>query len=110
MSRLRLKAWPQAHTLRAVDRRASISATIFVGTEQDCDGMWDKHMKPPDGSQQQPPKYNGKTIYVPPAGSDPKEIIKALDDFEANALQLSPDTPIAMDQVAVGPLFSSADL
>jgi len=63
--------------------------------------LWNKHMKPPDASQQQPPRYKGKTIYVPPADSDPKEIIKALDDFESNALPLSADTPVAIDQVAV---------
>ena len=39
-------------------------------------------MTPPSISQQHPLKYEGKTVYVPPAGSDPKEIIKALDDFE----------------------------
>jgi hypothetical protein len=38
---------------------------------------------------------------VPPAGRDPKEIIKALDDFEANAVPLGPETLIAMDEAAV---------
>jgi hypothetical protein len=63
--------------------------------------LWNKHMKPPDGYIPGPPKYEGKTIYVPPAGSDPKEIIKALDDFEANAVPLGPDTPISLDEAAI---------
>jgi hypothetical protein len=63
--------------------------------------LWKKHMTPPSISQQHPSKYEGKTVYVPPAGSDPKEIIKALDDFEKNAVPLSPDTPIAMDEAAI---------
>jgi hypothetical protein len=63
--------------------------------------LWKKHMAPPSISQQRPSKYEGKTIYVPPAGSDPKEIIKALDDFEKNAVPLSPGTPIDMDEAAV---------
>jgi len=58
-------------------------------------------MKPPDVSQPRAPKNDAKSIYVPPAGSDPKEIIKALNDFEANALPLSPDIAVDMDQVAV---------
>jgi hypothetical protein len=63
--------------------------------------LWKKHLRPPEGYEQRPPKYEGKTIYVPPAGSDPKEIIKALDDFEANAVPLGPETPVAMDEAAV---------
>jgi hypothetical protein len=63
--------------------------------------LWKKHMTPPSISQQHSSKYEGKTVYVPPAGSDPKEIIKALDDFEKNAVPLSPETPIAMDEAAV---------
>ena len=65
--------------------------------------LWKKHMKPPDDSEQYSSKrkYEGKTVYVPPAGSDPKEIIKALDDFEANAVRLSSRTPIAMDEAAI---------
>ena len=63
--------------------------------------LWSKHMKPPNGSQPRAPKNDAKSLYVPPAGSDPKEIIKALNDFEANALPLSPDIPVDMDQVAV---------
>ena len=63
--------------------------------------LWKKHMKAPDGSEQRRPKYEGKTVYVPPAGSDPKEIIKALDDFERNALPLAPETPVAMDEAAI---------
>jgi len=62
--------------------------------------LWKKHMKPPDG-QEQRPKYEGKTWYVPPAGSDPKEIIKAINDFEVNAVPLGPETPITMDEAAV---------
>ena len=56
--------------------------------------LWKKHMTPPSVSQQHPSKYEGKTVYVPPAGSDPKEIIKALDDFEANAVPLPPRHPL----------------
>jgi hypothetical protein len=63
--------------------------------------LWKKHMKQPDDQQQRPPKYEGKTWYVPPAGSDPKEILKAMNDFEANATPLAPDTPITMDEAAV---------
>jgi len=63
--------------------------------------LWNKHMKPPEGYEQRPPKYEGKAIYVPPAGSDPKEIIKALEDFEAKAIPLSPEAPVAMDEAAV---------
>ncbi len=63
--------------------------------------LWKKHMKPPDGSEQRKPKYEGKTVYVPPAGSNPKEIIKALDDFEANAFPLAPETSVAMDEAAI---------
>jgi hypothetical protein len=63
--------------------------------------LWKKHMRPPNGYEQRAPKYEGKTLYVPPAGSDPKGIIKALDDFEANAVSLSPETPIDMDDAAV---------
>jgi hypothetical protein len=58
-------------------------------------------MTPPCISQQHPSQYEGKTVYVPPAGSDPKEIIKALDDFEKNAVPLSPETQIAMDEAAI---------
>lgn len=63
--------------------------------------LWKKHLKPPDGQEQQPPKYEGKTWYVPPAGSDPREIVKAINDFEANAVPLPPETPIATDEAAV---------
>lgn len=63
--------------------------------------LWKKHMKPPGPSEQRGPRYQGKTVYVPPAGSDPKEIIKALDDFELNALPLAPETPVAMREAAI---------
>jgi hypothetical protein len=63
--------------------------------------LWMKHMRPPLDYVEPPPKYQGKTLYVPPAGSDPKEIIKALDDFEANAVPLGPETPIDMENAAV---------
>ena len=63
--------------------------------------LWKKHMKPADGSEQRKPKYEGKTVYVPPAGSNPKEIIRALDDFEANALPLAAATSVAMDEAAI---------
>ena len=38
---------------------------------------------------------------MPPAGSDPKEIIKALDDFEADAVPLDPEMHIGMDPAVV---------
>lgn len=63
--------------------------------------LWNKHMRPPEGYRAPPPKYEGKTIYVPPAGSDPREIKKALDDFEANAVPLAPSTPVSMDEAAI---------
>jgi len=63
--------------------------------------LWNKHMRPPEGYRAPPPKYEGKIIYVPPAGSDPREIKKALDDFEANAVPLDPNTPVSMDEAAV---------
>jgi hypothetical protein len=62
--------------------------------------LWKKHMRPPDGYVPKPSKFEGKTIYVPPAGSDPKEIMKALDDFEANAVPMDPGTQIDMDNAA----------
>jgi hypothetical protein len=63
--------------------------------------LWKKHMTPPSIAQQHPSKFEGKTVYVPPAGSDPKEIIKALDDFEKNAVPLPAETPVAMDEAAI---------
>jgi hypothetical protein len=63
--------------------------------------LWNKHMRPPEGYVQKPMKYEGKTIFVPPAGSDPKEIKKALDDFEANAVPLDRNIPVSMDEAAV---------
>jgi hypothetical protein len=57
-------------------------------------------MKPPEGYVQRTPQYEGKAVYVPPAGSDPKEIIKALDDIDANAVALEPGTEVAMDEAA----------
>jgi hypothetical protein len=63
--------------------------------------LWKKHMTPPSVAQQNPSKFEGKTVYVPPAGSDPKEIIKALDDFEKNAGPLPHETPVAMDEAAI---------
>jgi len=63
--------------------------------------LWNKHMKPPEGFVPSPSTHEGKTIYVPPAGSDPKVIIKALNDFEENAVPLDPDTPISPDEAAV---------
>ena len=62
--------------------------------------LWKKHMGRPDGYVPKPSKFEGKTIYVPPAGSDPKEIMKALDDFEANAVPIDPGTQIDMDNAA----------
>lgn len=58
-------------------------------------------MTPPSVSQQSPSQFEGKTVYVPPVGSDQKEIIQALDDFEKNAVPLPPETPVAMDEAAI---------
>jgi hypothetical protein len=63
--------------------------------------LWKKHMKPPDDSEKRPPRFEGKTVYVPPAGSDPEKIIQALKDFEANAVPLDPETPIALGEAAI---------
>ena len=63
--------------------------------------LWKKHMTPPSIAQQHPSKFEGKTAYVPPAGSDPKEILKALDDFEKNAVPLPAEGPVAMEQAAI---------
>jgi hypothetical protein len=62
--------------------------------------LWNKHLRPPEGYVPKPRSYDGKTIYVPPAGSDPKEIMKALDDFEANAVPLETRIPVSMDEAA----------
>ncbi len=64
--------------------------------------LWKKHMKPP--TENCIPKEQSrrvKTLNVPPAGSDPKEILKVLDDFEAKAIPLGPDAVTAMQEPAV---------
>jgi hypothetical protein len=63
--------------------------------------LWEKHMKPPEGYVPSAAKYEGPTLHIPPAGSDPEEIIKALKDFEENAIPLSPEIPIEPDEAAV---------
>lgn len=63
--------------------------------------LWKKHMTPPSVAQLSPSQFEGKTVYVPPAGSDPKEIIQALDDFEKNAVPLPPESAVAMDEAAI---------
>ncbi len=64
--------------------------------------LWNKHMKPPDGKPApKGPTVEVKTLNVPPAGSDPKEILKVLNDFEAKATPLGPDADIAMEEAAV---------
>jgi hypothetical protein len=64
--------------------------------------LWNKHMKPPDGKPvPKRPIFEGKALNVPPAGSDPKEILKVLNDFEAKAVPLCPDATLAMDEAAV---------
>ena len=45
--------------------------------------LWKKHLRPPEGYEQRPPQYEGKTLYV------------------ANAVPLGPETPVAMDEAAV---------
>jgi hypothetical protein len=62
--------------------------------------LWKKHMKPPEGYVQRTPQYEGKAVHVPPAGSDPKEIIKAVDHIDANAVALEPGIKVAMDEAA----------
>lgn len=64
--------------------------------------LWNKHMKPPDGKRvPKEPTFEVKTLNVPPAGSDPKEILKVLNDFEAKAIPIGPDAAIAMEEAAV---------
>jgi hypothetical protein len=50
------------------------------------------------------PGLGPRVAHIAPAtraGSDPKEIVNALNDFEAKAVPLSTETPIAMDEAAV---------
>lgn len=64
--------------------------------------LWKKHMRRPGDEGAPPPTmFEGKTLKVPPAGSDPKEIMRVLNDFEANAIPLGPDADIAMEDAAV---------
>ena len=63
--------------------------------------LWKKYMTPPSSPGENPSHCEGKTVYIPPAGSDPKEIIKALDDFEARAVPIAPEVSIAMDKAAI---------
>jgi hypothetical protein len=64
--------------------------------------LWKKHMKP-HGSEEQAerPAFEGKTLRVPPAGSDPEEIVRVLDDFEARAIPVGPEADIALENAAV---------
>jgi hypothetical protein len=64
--------------------------------------LWKKHMKPPRQEEQaKPPAFEGKTLHVPPAGSDPEEIVKVLNDFEARAIPAGPEADIALENAAV---------
>jgi hypothetical protein len=73
-----------------------------MGQWEEFSAQGNKHMKPPDGKRV--PKESTlevKTLNVPPAGSDPKEILKVLNDFESKAIPLGPDATIAMGEAAV---------
>jgi len=64
--------------------------------------LWKKHMKPPSREEMaEPPVFQGKTLHVPPAGSDPEEIVKVLNDFEARAIPAGPEADIALENAAV---------
>jgi len=64
--------------------------------------LWKKHMKPPSQEElTRPPAFEGKTLQVPPAGSDPEEIVKVLNDFEARAVPAGPEADIALENAAV---------
>jgi hypothetical protein len=64
--------------------------------------LWKKHMKRPEGDDAPAPMaFDVKALKVPPAGSDPEEIVRVLNNFEANAIPLAPDADIAMEEAAV---------
>lgn len=64
--------------------------------------LWKKHMKPPSQEElAKPPAFEGETLKVPPAGSDPEEIVKVLNDFEARAVPAGPEADIALENAAV---------
>jgi hypothetical protein len=64
--------------------------------------LWNKHMKKPERLvESQAEAFNGKTLNVPPAGSDPEEIVKVLDAFEANAVPAGPEADIALENASV---------
>ena len=86
-----------------VKKKGVYSFAMYPPNDDSClvTQLWKKHMKPPEGQEQRPAKHEGKTWYVPPDGSDPNEIIKAINDFEANAAPLGPGTSIAMHEAAV---------
>jgi len=64
--------------------------------------LWKKHMKrPAEQDDPRPLPFEGKTLKVPPAGSDPEEIMKVLNAFEAEAIPLGPEADIALENAAV---------
>ena len=59
-------------------------------------------MKPPSQEElAKPPAFKGKTLNVPPAGSDPEEIVKVLTDFEVRAVPIGQEADIALENAAV---------
>ncbi len=64
--------------------------------------LWEKHLKPPTRNRApKEPSPKAKTLNVPPPDSDPKEILKVLDDFEARAIPAGRDAPTATQEPAV---------
>jgi hypothetical protein len=64
--------------------------------------LWKKHMKPPSQEElAKPTAFEGETLKVPPAGSDPEEIVKVLNDFEARAVPAGPEADIALENAAI---------
>jgi hypothetical protein len=64
--------------------------------------LWKKHMRPPNREEQaEPPTFEGKTLQVPPAGSDPEEIVRVLNDFGARAIPVDPEADIALENASV---------
>jgi hypothetical protein len=64
--------------------------------------LWEKHMTPPSKEElAKPPAFEGKTLQVPPASSNPEEIVKVLNDFEARAVPAGPMADIALGNAAV---------
>jgi len=64
--------------------------------------LWQKHMKKLDDNEDlEPTAFTGKTLNVPPVGSDPEKILKVLNEFEADAIPVGPNADIALENAAV---------